>query len=163
MALGKGRRAGGPARRRGCAARAAEARDGEDDAVVAATLGRADPHEMHSLLSVAIATEDYALAQRIKRVMEAKRESSAAASADGVIPVDATATDWESIGAPGWLARRLQHLGFVLPTPVQRTTATALVRQLGNSSAVVASSTGSGKSTRATGALHLRARVRNSR
>ena len=104
-------------------------------------------------MSIALATEDYALASEIKSVVDARRhkaaeEAAAAAVPSTTVPVDLTASDWEGVGAPSWLASRLVDLGYTLPTPVQRVVATALLTNTTlnlPSAAVVASSTGSGK------------------
>jgi len=82
----------------------------------------------------ALQSEDYASAAAIRDVMEARGASNGKGSADG---------HWEGIGAPDWLADRLQRLGFPMPLEVQRKSMKQLVRT--GADALILSQTGSGK------------------
>ncbi|KAG1655011.1 hypothetical protein FOA52_008831, partial [Chlamydomonas sp. UWO 241] len=89
-----------------------------------------DTNLLQTVLTAAIEVEDYALAARVSKRLEA------------VLGPKASRIDWESLEFPNWLGDRLERLGYRFPTEVQRRTAPVL---LSGVDAAVSSETGSGK------------------
>ena len=114
-----------------------------------------DANALETALASAVRDQDYAAAARLRDMLhrmhtaEAAAEEAAAATglandggecrAEGAeggggatpspLPPPPSG-GWASLGAPAWLADRLERLGFFLPTRIQRATCTAVLLQV---------------------------------
>lgn len=96
-----------------------------------------DPNQLQTALNNAIASENYDLAAKIRDVL------ALAISADGDSGTGtAPSGDWRRLGIIDWIADRVEDIGYILPTEVQRRASHVI---LDRKDCVIEAATGSGK------------------
>lgn len=94
-----------------------------------------DSNRLQTSLSRAVASEDYAQAAQIRDQL-----NSVSGSKDG--KKQSPPAGWQGLGIPEWLADRVERLGFMMPTDIQRESSKLMM--LG-ADVFLSAQTGSGK------------------
>ena len=100
-------------------------------------LSNMDMNQLHTALNVAISSENYSLAAKIRDVIRLASEAKGLPRKN-----EGDFASWEQLGILDWLSERAYELGFMIPTEIQRRAAPFVVD--GND-CIIECETGSGK------------------